>query len=79
MELHIFAKYYLTIVIDSLQSLARGYTTDEDFAGLDSLDEQDDYLASVDVRELEDIASIGSESISNIDWAAVDKMIADVQ
>ncbi|XP_072017991.1 uncharacterized protein [Amphiura filiformis] len=64
---------------DSRESLARGYTTDEDFDALDTLDDQDDYLASVDVRELEEIASIGSESISNIDWAAVDQMIADVR
>lgn len=61
------------------QSLALGYTTDDDFAGFDSFDDQEDYLASVDIRELEEIASIGSESVGNIDWDAVDKMIEDVQ
>ncbi|XP_063962942.1 uncharacterized protein LOC129271865 [Lytechinus pictus] len=50
---------------------------------MSDLGEQDydgDYAASVDVRELEEIASIGSGSImSNIDWDAIDEMIQTVK
>ncbi|XP_022102851.1 uncharacterized protein LOC110985804 [Acanthaster planci] len=61
---------------DSLEGDA-GRSTDDDIsiAGL----EYDDYAVSVDIKELEEIASVSSGSVlSNIDWGAVDRMIADV-
>ena len=53
------------------------YGTDDDVS-LEGMD-FNDYTASVDVKQLQDIASVSSGSVmSNIDWGAVDRMIADV-
>ncbi|XP_038068075.1 uncharacterized protein LOC119737657 [Patiria miniata] len=55
-----------------------GAVTDDDVS-IEGL-EYDDYTTSVNIRELEEIASVSSGSVlSNIDWGAVDKMIADVR
>ena len=54
-----------------------GDVTDDDVS-TDGV-EYNDYTASVDIRQLEDIASVSSGSVMSIDWGAVEKMIADVQ
>lgn len=43
------------------------------------MSEQDSYLSSVDVKELENMASIGSGSSLSIDWNAVEDMVATIK
>ncbi|XP_077981411.1 uncharacterized protein LOC144436484 [Glandiceps talaboti] len=57
------------------------FTAASEYSGM-SLDyiDGDDYTSAVDIRQLEEIASVGSESIiSDIDWSAIEKMVADVK
>ncbi|XP_070564175.1 ciliogenesis and planar polarity effector 1-like isoform X2 [Ptychodera flava] len=60
------------------------FTAASEYSGL-SLSDMDyiegvGYTSAVDIKELEEIASIGSESIiSDIDWNAIENMIADVK
>ncbi|XP_071954067.1 uncharacterized protein [Antedon mediterranea] len=59
--------------------LTSGYPSDDDLAGLYLDDEFSDYTTSVNIRELEEIASVNSGSFVSIEWDAIDKMIADVK
>lgn len=40
---------------------------------------QDNYLSSVDIKELENMASIGSASSFSIDWDGVEDMVGREQ
>ncbi|XP_033125642.1 uncharacterized protein LOC117123743 isoform X3 [Anneissia japonica] len=65
---------------DSMAGISASlYPSDDELGDVNLDDQYSEYTLSVNIKELEEIASVGSGSILSFEWDAIDKMVAGVK